>query len=256
MKAGLSLMLILSLFLGLSSSVFAEEIVTQTSNEKIESVQYFTQKENQVYSVQINEELKGNINDVLKSNPEVATELNTQIINNEISPMSIVRNPGWTYYLIREDFEYTGQSNFVMDVGPRTNETFLISVAKGKTLTKTSSTTVTGSLTIGGEAGLQSPIAKVISLQFTGSVTGTIQRTWGTTISFTGPAESSSYNSRNYYGGIQYDSLRAYVDITKVYQAFDAQGNNRGYVYDTPVNVYVDAVKVPKAIEWSVDVKY
>jgi len=253
-KASVSLMLVLSVFLGLTSSVFAEEKFEQGFNKKIESVQYFIQEENPVYSVHVNEELKGNLKDVLKSNPEVATKLKTQINNNNgISPM-LVTNPGWTYYKIRDDYEYTSQSNFVMDVGPLTNQTFLISVAKGKTLTKTESTTVSGTLTIAGEAGLQSPIAKVISLKFTGTVSGTVSKTWGTTTSFTGP--TGNFNSRNYYGGIQFDSLRAYVKITGVFQAFDAQGNNRGLVYDTPANVYVDGVKVPKAIEWSVDVNY
>lgn len=252
-KASVSLLLVLSVFLGLTSSVFADGNVKQRSNEKIESVQYFIQKDNPVYSVQINEELKGNLNDVLKSRPEVASQLVTQI-NSDGFSARYVPQPGWKYYYIRDDYEVTGQTNYVMDIGPREKETFLLSVAKGKTLTLTSSKTVSGTLSIAGEAGVASPIAKIISLKFTGSISGTISKTWGTTTSYTGP--TGNFNSRNYYGGINYDGVTALVKITKVYQAFDANGSNRGEVTDTPANVTVSGVKIPKAIEWSVDVNY
>jgi hypothetical protein len=44
--------------------------------------------------------------------------------------------------------------------------------------------------------------------------------------------------------------------VHQVYQAFDANGNYKGEVTDTPSNVSVNGVKIPKGIEWSVDVNY
>lgn len=150
-------------------------------------------------------------------------------------------------------YVYGSQTLRQYDVGPMTNQTFLISVAKGETLTLSNSVTVSG--TVSYSYSVEAGIKSVINTQWTGSASGTISKTWGTTETYTGPSETSPYNSRNYYSAAQYDLYNVTVkkyDVYKVYNGGIYYGTQTYYVGSQTVN----DVKKPKIIKYSIDTNY
>jgi len=136
--------------------------------------------------------------------------------------------------------------------GPLNDQKFIISVPKGQTLTSTTSTTVSG--TVSYSASVNATIRNLINVEFTSNVSGTIQREWESGKSYVGPAESSPYNSRQYYAAIDYDLYNIEVSRCDVYKVYNDTAFVRyEYYYSTE---YVDNVKRPKAIQYSKDFAY
>ncbi|WP_431086823.1 hypothetical protein [Paenibacillus sp. 8b26] len=138
-------------------------------------------------------------------------------------------------------------------VGPVQKQTLIVSVAKGRTATRSSSLTVSGTVSI--TATVDANIAYIVKESLTGNVSGTVSKTYNTTDVYTGPPESSSYNTRNYYAAINYDQYNTtivrydYYDyyLGNVYQGREAE--NAGYTY-------VNGTKKPINIEYPKDVNY
>lgn len=156
--------------------------------------------------------------------------------------------------VIHEEYDY---SYYVFDhyaisaysVGPRCNDIFLISVAKGATKTLTQKKEVSATVTFG--QSLEVGLENVIKLGVTGNQSGTVTGSWEVGLQFTGPSESSSYNSYSYYGAVNYDRYTCYVKRYDVYKVYN------GTIYSYDETYYngmetVSNVNVPKAVEYSV----
>ena len=138
------------------------------------------------------------------------------------------------------------------DVGPIQKQTFLLSVPKGKVLQMSSSKSVSGTLSISGTYNQN--VLNLIKTTFTGSASGTVSKTWSTTETWSGPPESSSYTTRNYYGAINYDQ---YNSTCVQYDFYDVYLGNTYLGRETETKYYyVNGFKVPKPIEYVVDTNY
>ncbi|SNX53256.1 hypothetical protein [Thermoanaerobacterium sp. RBIITD] len=165
------------------------------------------------------------------------------VTNNLVYPMGTIHE-GYdhSYYY------YDHSAIYAYNVGPRCNDIFLISVARGTTKTLTTTKTVSGTIvfTTSVEAGIQD----VVKAGFGLTSSGTYTYTWSLTQQFTGPP--APYNSRDYYGAINYDLYSVYVkryDVYRVYNGNAMTGYNTYYQGLTTVN----GVKIPKAVQYSVD---
>ncbi|PYE48590.1 hypothetical protein HUB98_22495 [Paenibacillus barcinonensis] len=138
-------------------------------------------------------------------------------------------------------------------VGPMEQQTLLISVPKGKTSSKTSQSSISG--TVKNTAKADVGIKYVVNQSLTGEVSGTISKSWGTTEVYSGPPESSAFNTRNYYAAINYDQYNIVVVKYDYYDEYvgsvfqERVAVNAGYTY-------LDGTKKPIIIEYPVDVKY
>ena len=117
------------------------------------------------------------------------------------------------------------------DATPLTNQTFLISVAKGQTKTLSTSTTQTSTVTTKWEVSI--PILKVINLTLTNTETGTVTKTYSTTTLYTGPAESSPYNTRSYWSAVTNDLHELTVQENNHYMmyVYATNGSDGGNPY-------------------------
>lgn len=145
---------------------------------------------------------------------------------------------------------YTWDSSSIdaYNVGPITNQTFLISVAAGQTKKMSHSVTVSGTVTI--EATVSGPLSQVIKAGLTGTASGTVSYTYNTTTSYSGP--NAPYNTRDYYGAIEYDR-----HTTKV-KKYDVYDRYNGNIKVGTVNYYqglvtTSNVKKPKNVVYSKD---
>lgn len=147
-------------------------------------------------------------------------------------------------------YTYAYDSISQVNSRPTTNNIFLESVAKGMSKSYTNTSTNTGSVSIGAE--VTGPKIKIINLKFTGNYTGSWSKTDSQTYTFSGPPESSSFNSRDYYSGTGWDTYSAYLYRYDVYKVY----NGNSYMYDETVYVGIEPVVnvyVPKQVIYSVD---
>ncbi|MCX7904160.1 MAG: hypothetical protein N2486_06580 [Caloramator sp.] len=135
-------------------------------------------------------------------------------------------------------------------VGPRCNDKFLLSVAKGQTKTITSDISVSGTVTYGGSVGAE--IKKCINLSLQGNVSGTFSYTYSKSTLYSGPPEGSQYNCRNYYGAINYDQYSFTLKKYDVYKVYNGGIFVRYETYQAP-NVQVTGVKNPINVTYSID---
>lgn len=147
--------------------------------------------------------------------------------------------------------EYTvGKLQIVnYSVGPVNNQKFIVSVAKGHTNTASSSVTVSGTLQVSGS--FNNNVLGLVKTSLNLTATGTVSKTYNTTDVWTGPSESSSYNTRDYYGAIDYDQYNITVVQTDYYKEYI------GTVYvglgSESKNIIVNNTLKPKNIEYSKD---
>lgn len=136
------------------------------------------------------------------------------------------------------------------NVGPINNQKFIVSVAKGHTNQASQSVTVTGSLQVTGT--FNSNVLGLIKSSLNLQASGSVSKTYNTTDTWTGPPGSSPYNSRDYYGAIDYD--RYNITVTQ-YDYYDEYLGNTylGRVAQVAGYFYVDNTLKRKNIEYSVD---
>ena len=147
------------------------------------------------------------------------------------------------------DYVYNYSAISSYDVGPRNNDKFLLSVARGSTKSLTSAVDVSGTVSVSGN--VEGKIAEVIKLGMTSSVSGTLKFTWTTNRVFIGP--DAPYNSRSYYGAINYDNYTCYVTKVDYYKRYNGVTYMGMVNYSS--NITVSNVKKPKGVEYSVDSK-
>lgn len=142
-------------------------------------------------------------------------------------------------------YTYYSSSITKYNVGPRQNDKFLISVAKGQTKKLTHTVSVSGSVEVGGD----NAIVKAVKLGLAGKVSGSITYTYDTSTSYSGPSKG---DHRDYYGAIQYDLVQVKLKKYDVYNVYNG-GIKTGTktVYDKLVTS--SNVKQPKAITYSKD---
>jgi hypothetical protein len=104
-----------------------------------------------------------------------------------------------------------------ISVGPIDNQKFIVSVAKGHSSGSPSqNVSVTGALYIKGT--YNNHVVELVKSALNLSVSGTASKTYTTSDTWTDPPESSAYNSRDYYGGMNYDQYN--ITIVK-YHYYD-----------------------------------
>lgn len=148
----------------------------------------------------------------------------------------------YSYY----EFDYA--SITANDVGPRHSDIFLLSVARGATETIKTEKSVSGKIQFSGT--VDTKVKSVINLAFKLEADGTYTETWSNTKVYSGP--DAPYNSRSYYGAINYDEYTCYVKKYDVYKVY----NGNSYINDVQYfggTVAYESVKVPKAVEYAVD---
>ena len=158
-----------------------------------------------------------------------------------------------TYATVYEQYSHSTYTWYTSNItsynsGPLNNNKFLLSVARGQTKTLTHSVGISGTVSYGVSVGAD--LKKVINLGLTSSATGTIDYTYNTSTSYSGP--DSPYNTRDYYGAIQYDTHSTQVKKYDVYNQYNGStktGTNTYYVGIVTTN----SVKKPKAITYSKD---
>ncbi|WP_028609698.1 hypothetical protein [Paenibacillus harenae] len=134
-------------------------------------------------------------------------------------------------------------------VGPINNQKFIVSVAKGHTNTASSSLTVTGTLQVSGS--FNNNVLGLVKSSLNLSATGTVSKFYNTTDVWTGPSETSPYNTRDYYGAIDYDKYNINV-VQRDYYNHYLGTTYIGQGYDT-FNISVNNTLKPKNIEYSRD---
>lgn len=147
-------------------------------------------------------------------------------------------------------YTYSHHAISAYDVGPLSNNTFLLSVATGQTKQLSHNIGISG--TIAYEATVSGTLKSVINLGLTGSASGTISYTYNTTTGYSGP--SLPYTNRDYYGGIQYDRYSTYVNKTDHYDVYNGTIRTGTTSYSGGT-VTTNGVKKPKAITYSKDFK-
>lgn len=158
---------------------------------------------------------------------------------------------------------YTPVTNRVIqyDYTGITDHYFLISVAKGSTKSMTSSVTRSSTVEVSATVSLTTPLVDAINVSLTSSYSGTVSRTYSTTTVYSGPPESSPYNSRNYYAGVVYDLYEVTVNRTDYYTRYTDQYSNgvliNSYSTDfTQQGTEYHQAQKPKHITYSVDTNY
>ena len=147
-------------------------------------------------------------------------------------------------------YTYSHHTISAYDVGPRSNDKFLLSVANGQTRSLTHSVNISG--TVSFEATASAKVKSVINLGLTGSASGTMGYTYTTSTGYTGP--SSPYTNRDYYGAIQFDRYSTYVKVTDHYDVYNGTIRT-GTTTHSGGTITTHGVKKPKAITYSKDFK-
>ena len=167
---------------------------------------------------------------------------------------------------IVEEYQYSsythrGSTRQASNVGPRQNDQFIVSVAKGQTVSITGSKTITGTIeaSAGYSATLNSSVKKAVlrtiatafSLSFSGSYS--VSKTVSVSNTYSGPGESSAYNTRSYYIATNYDSYNSVVRKIDYYnQVNTTTGEIVGQTsYYTDISCY--QVKVARPESYSID---
>jgi hypothetical protein len=135
-------------------------------------------------------------------------------------------------------------------VGPINNQKFIVSVAKGHTNQASQTVTVSGSLQVTGSYNQN--VLGLIKASLNVQASGSVSKTYNTTDTWTGPEASSPYNSRSYYGAIDYDQYN--ITITQ-YDYYDEYlgSSYLGRVAQVAGYIYANNTKKPINIEYSVD---
>lgn len=142
------------------------------------------------------------------------------------------------------------------DALPLTNQTSLISVAKGQTKTLSTSTTQTSTVTTKWEVSL--PILKLINLTLTSTETGTVTKTYSTSTLYTGPEATSPFNTRTYWSAVTNDLHELTVQETNHYIVYVYANDGTGYpTYsywkEQPVSQQVVQAYKPIIVTYSTD---
>ncbi|KEO85287.1 hypothetical protein [Tumebacillus flagellatus] len=169
-----------------------------------------------------------------------------------------VTDPGYHTQTCYSNTTYDVVSSRILqyDALPLTDQTPLISVAKGQT--KTLSTSQTKSSTVTTKTTVSLPVLKVINLTLTRTETGTVTETYSTTTLYTGPDASSPYNTRTYWSAVTNDLYELTVQqndhyIVYVYANDGSQYPTYSYVKDVGVSRDVVQAYKPIIVTYSTD---
>ncbi|MGE6578500.1 hypothetical protein ACQKFM_26690 [Paenibacillus xylanexedens] len=200
----------------------------------------------------VSQDLDGNKKYETPGNPNATYEfVDPKLVrknNSEITPQA-----GDRRIYVKSGYSVSKSVITGYSVGPIEQQTLLISVPKGKTSSKTSKSSVSGTVKFSAKADIG--IKYVVNQSLTGEVSGTISKEWGTTEVYSGPPESSAFNTRNYYAAMNYDQ---YNIVVVKYDYYDEYVGTvfQGRVAENAGYTYLNGTKKPIVIEYPVDVKY
>lgn len=229
---------LLSLVLFFSVATSGSALATNTINDKSETGDITIVEEH---------ESQGNPNATVefidltkvKEGPRVVKSNGT----DDVGTLGVI----WEQYT-HSTYTYSHHAISAYNVGPLSNNKFLISVATGQTKTMSQSVGISG--TVSYEATISGGLKDVINAGLTGSASGTISYTYNTSTSYSGP--SLPYTTRDYYGGIEYDKYTTYVNKRNHYDVYNGTIKTGTVSYDAGT-VTTTGVKKPKAITYSRD---
>ncbi|MGO4108224.1 hypothetical protein [Paenibacillus sp. YAF4_2] len=144
-------------------------------------------------------------------------------------------------------------TSVAISVGPIDNQKFIVSAAKGHSSSSPSqNVSVTGALSIKGT--YNSHVIELVKAALNLSASGTASKAYTATDTWTGPPEGSAYNSRDYYGGINYDQYD--ITIVKYYYYDEYIGTTFvGTTSEIAGYTYLTEVLKPKNIVFCIDHK-
>ncbi|MGM9977218.1 MAG: hypothetical protein ACI33J_00315 [Clostridium sp.] len=151
-------------------------------------------------------------------------------------------------------YTYSSRSITDYNVGPRSGDEHIISVARGSSKTTSHSTTIYGKVTISGEANIPKALAKVIKAGLSGNIEGSVKYTFKSGKTYKGPASTSKYNTRDFYGAYQKDKLTTSSKKYDVYDVYNGKVKTGTKTYYKGI-IKTNGVKLPKSIEYSKDFK-
>lgn len=134
------------------------------------------------------------------------------------------------------------------DVGPRQDDKFLISVARGATKTLENDVTVHGSISYTNS--VEAEIKKLINVGLELTTSGGFSFTWTKGSVYSGP-ESAEYNSYSYYGAVNFDTCSCYLERYDVYKLYNGSAHIKDITYYKGYET-VNDVNVPKEVEYSI----
>lgn len=134
------------------------------------------------------------------------------------------------------------------NAGPQTNNTFLISLARGEQKTLDHEIEIYGSVSY--SSTVSADIKKLINVELVNSVTGSVTFKYKTSTSYKGP--EAPYNSRDYYGAVQFDLYSIAVKKYNVYYEYNGVIRVGSYIKYAGTS-YVNQIKSPKKISYSKD---
>ena len=194
----------------------------------------------------------------LKDNPGVTVRTVESALVNKNSDGVTVYSPGYaptgliyevyshTYY------KYDSRSITEYNVGPRSGDKFIISVAKGAVEETTHDTTIKGNVTINGELSIPKALAKVIKAGLTGNAEGSVSYTYKAGKKYNGPPENKKANTRDYYTAYQKDLVTTSSKKYKVYDTYNGKVKTGTETYYKGI-VKTKGVKMPKRVSYSKD---
>lgn len=145
-------------------------------------------------------------------------------------------------------YSNAGTSVTGSNTGPRENDIFLGSSARGSSFTLTGRKQISASVQISGV--YNSGIAGLVKLAVAGSASREFRYVWPESKVYTAP-ETVPFH-RDYYGAIQYDTYSTQVRQTDIYKQYYKSIYVREVQYDRGI-VEVVASTAPKAVEYSID---
>ncbi|UDK97112.1 hypothetical protein EYB33_12745 [Lysinibacillus sphaericus] len=186
-------------------------------------------------------EVEGNQNATVEFiDPDLVGKSRNELskIDDSVSPLGVINEVySYSYY------SYGSHSIAAYNVGPISNQKFLVSVARGQTKNISQTVTVSGSVTY--EASVEGSLKEVINIGLTGSASGTISYTYSKSESYVGPDAPNT--TRDYYGAIQYDLYNTTVKKYDVYKVYNGNVQTGTTTYPGK-STTINNVKKPKAI--------
>ncbi|SEG06298.1 hypothetical protein [Paenibacillus sp. UNC499MF] len=145
-------------------------------------------------------------------------------------------------------YSNAGTSVTRLNTGPRQNDIFLGSSARGSSFTLTGRKQISASKQISGL--YNSGIASLVKRAVAGNISGEFHYVWPDSKVYTAP-ETVPFH-RDYYGAIQYDTCSTLVRQKDIYKQYYRSIYVREVQYERGIVETVSSI-APKGIEYSID---
>ena len=145
-------------------------------------------------------------------------------------------------------YKYSHKTISDHDVGPRLDDKFLVSVARGETKNLEQNITVHGSISYTNSVDAE--IKKLINVGLELTTSGGFSYTWTKGSTYSVPIDAE-YNSYSFYGAVNFDTCSCYLERYDVYKLYNGSAYIKDITYYKGYEI-VNEVNVPKKVSYSV----